>query len=79
MEKIPRMSRTMRRQPIRLGRRSGEPETALRFLAISRLGPGHRSPRVAAELTSPARRWCGLPTVSPPKESTASTTGVLRP
>ena len=50
MDKIPRMSRTMRRQLIRLGRRSGEPETALRFLAISRLGLGHRTPRVAAEL-----------------------------
>lgn len=50
MDKIPRMSRTMRRHLIVLGRRSGEPATALRFHAISRLGLGRSSPQVAAEL-----------------------------
>lgn len=50
MAKIPRMSRTMRRHIIRLGRRTGEPETALRFHAVSRLGLGRSSPQVATEL-----------------------------
>lgn len=51
MDRIPRMSRVMRRQLIRLGRRSGEPQTALRFHAVSRLGLGLRSPQVAEELS----------------------------
>ena len=50
MDKIPRMSRVLRRQLIRLGRRSGDPETALRFHAVSRLGLGHSSPKVAEDL-----------------------------
>jgi transposase len=48
--KIPRMGRHARRHLIRLGRRSGNPETAMRFLVIARLALGHRSPRVAREL-----------------------------
>lgn len=40
----------MRRHLIQLGRRSGDPATALRFLAVARLGLGHKSPRVAADL-----------------------------
>ena len=50
MDKIPRMNRAMRRQLIGLGRRSGEPATALRFHAVSRLGLGRSSPQVAEEL-----------------------------
>lgn len=48
--KIPRMSRRTRRQLIQLGRRSGDPATALRFLAVAKLGLGYSSPRVATEL-----------------------------
>ena len=40
----------MRRRLIRLGRRTGDPETALRFHAVSRLGLGRSSPQVAQEL-----------------------------
>ena len=40
----------MRRHLIQLGRRSGDPATAMRFLAIARLGLGHRTPRVASDL-----------------------------
>ena len=40
--KIPRMSRVERRQLIRLGRRSGDPYTALRFQAVARLGLGQQ-------------------------------------
>jgi transposase len=50
MDKIPRMSRVVRRHLIRLGRRSGEPHTALRFHIVSRLGLGLNSPQVAVEL-----------------------------
>lgn len=50
MTKIPRMNRVMRRQLIQLGRRSGEPATALRFHAVSRLALGRSSPQVAEEL-----------------------------
>lgn len=50
MSKIPRMSRSQRRYLIRLGRQSGEPETALRFHALSRLGLGLSSSQVATEL-----------------------------
>ena len=38
------------RQLIRLGRRSDDPYTALRFQAVARLGTGSSSPQVAAEL-----------------------------
>ncbi len=48
--KVPRMSRVERRQLIRLGRRSDDPYTALRFQAVARLGTGSSTPRVAAEL-----------------------------
>lgn len=49
MDKIPRMSRAMRRHLTSLGRRSGDPQTAVRFHIVSRLGAGLRSPRVAEE------------------------------
>jgi len=48
--KIARMSRPERRQLIRLGRRSGDPYTALRFQAVARLGLGRSTTEVAAEL-----------------------------
>ena len=48
--KVPRMSRAERRQLIRLGRRSDDPYTALRFQAVARLGTGSSTPQVAAEL-----------------------------
>jgi len=50
VDKIPRMSRPMRRQLIKIGRRSGDPDTAMRFHAVARLGLGHSSPRVANDL-----------------------------
>ena len=50
MDKIPRMSRVERRQLVRLGRRSGDPATAVRFHVIARLGRGERSPEVAEGL-----------------------------
>ncbi len=50
MENIPRMSRNARRLLTRLGRASGDPATALRFLAVSRLAAGRSSPQVATEL-----------------------------
>lgn len=50
MDKIPRMSRNMRKQLLRVGRRSGDPATALRFHIVARLGRGDRSPAVAEAL-----------------------------
>ena len=50
MDKIPRMSRVTRRHLIALGRRSGEPGTAMRFHIVSRLGLGRSSPQVAEDL-----------------------------
>jgi len=50
VDKIPRMSRNMRRQLVRTGRRSGDPATALRFHIVARLGRGDRSPAVAEAL-----------------------------
>jgi len=44
------MNRGRRRYLIGLGRRSGDPHTALRFLAVARLGLGHSSGRVAADI-----------------------------
>lgn len=44
------MSRPVRRYLIQLGRRSGDPATAMRFLAVARLGLGHRTPRVSRDL-----------------------------
>ena len=48
--KIPRMSRLERRQLVRLGRRSRDPYTCLRFQAVARLGTGRSTPQVATEL-----------------------------
>jgi transposase len=48
--KIPRMSRVERRCLIGMGRRSGDPYTALRFQAVARLATGRSSPQVACEL-----------------------------
>lgn len=50
MRKIPRMNRVRRRFLIRLGRRSGDPDTTLRFLAVARLGLGRSSVQVANDL-----------------------------
>ena len=50
MTNIPRMGLLKRRQLMRRGRESGDPATALRFLAVARLGLGHKSPRVATNL-----------------------------
>lgn len=50
MGKVPRMNRARRRYVINLGRRSGDPQTALRFLAVARLGLGHSSVRVANDI-----------------------------
>ena len=47
---VPLMSRAERRRLIRLGRKSREPYTALRFQAVARLAAGRTSPQVAAEL-----------------------------
>lgn len=47
---IARMSRAERRYMIRLGRRSGEPETALRFHAVARLAMGRSTVEVANDL-----------------------------
>lgn len=48
--KIPRMGLLKRRHLLWLGRRSGDPATALRFLVVVRLALGHKSPRVANDL-----------------------------
>lgn len=50
MGMIPRMGRNDRRLLARLGRRSGDPATALRFLAVARLAAGGGSTQVAAAL-----------------------------
>ncbi len=50
MDKIPRMSRVMRRHLIAVGRRSGDLQTAVRFHIVSRLGLGRSSPQVAQDL-----------------------------
>lgn len=50
MCKIPPMSLLKRRQLIHLGRKSGDPATALRFLAVVRLSLGHSSVRVARSI-----------------------------
>jgi transposase len=44
------MSRVERRQLVRLGRRSNDPYTVLRFQAVAGLGAGRTTPQVAAEL-----------------------------
>jgi transposase len=48
--KVARMSRVERRQLIRLGRRSHDPYTSLRFQAVAKLGAGRSTPQVAVEL-----------------------------
>ncbi len=50
MDKIPRMSRVERRQLVRHGRCTGDPETAVRFHIIARLARGESSPQVADAL-----------------------------
>lgn len=50
MAKIPRMDRVERRMLIRLGRRSGDPDTLVRFQAVAGLAAGRSTVRVAEEL-----------------------------
>lgn len=50
MEKIPRMSRVVRRSLITIGRKSGDPHTAVRFHVLSQLGLGLSSPQVSTQL-----------------------------
>lgn len=50
VHKIPRMGLLKRRQLIALGRKSDDPATALRFLAVVRLGLGHSTVRVSRDL-----------------------------
>lgn len=50
MDIVPRLSRILRRHLLHLGRKSGDPATALRFHAAARLGLGKTSPEVAEEL-----------------------------
>jgi transposase len=47
---VPRMSRPERRHLLELGRKSGDPETALRFHIVARLGLRKTSPEVSEEL-----------------------------
>ena len=50
MDIVPRMRRPERRELVDLGRKSGDPATALRFHIIAVLGLGKSSPEVAEEL-----------------------------
>ena len=50
MENVPRMSRVRRRHLMQLGRKSGDPDTMLRFVAVAQLGLGKKSPEVARDL-----------------------------
>ena len=50
MHKIPRMSRVERRNLIRLGRRSADPDTAMRFLTVAQLASGRSGRQVARGL-----------------------------
>jgi len=50
VDKIPPIGFLKRRHLLGLGRKSGDPATALRFLAVARLGLGHSSVRVARDL-----------------------------
>lgn len=50
MHSIPKMARPRRRELIRLGRKSRDPATALRFLMIAKLGTGLSRNRVATDL-----------------------------
>jgi transposase len=50
MHKVPRMARVERRMLIRLGRRSGDPDTAIRFLIVAQLASGRSGCQVARGL-----------------------------
>jgi transposase len=50
MAKIPRMDRVERRLLVREGRRSGDPDTALRFQAVAGLAAGRSTVRVSEDL-----------------------------
>lgn len=50
MHKVPRMSRVERRFLKKIGRRSGNPDTATRFLIIALLGSGHSGCQVSRDL-----------------------------
>ena len=50
MHKIPPMGLLERRHLINLGRKTGDPATALRFLAVARLALGHSTVRVATSI-----------------------------
>jgi transposase len=50
MHTIPKMSRVERRLLMRIGRRSGDPDTATRFLIVALLGKGHSGRRVSFDL-----------------------------
>ena len=50
MQKVPRMNRKARRDLVRLGRRSGDTATTLRFLIVARLAAGRSGRQVAESL-----------------------------
>lgn len=50
MQKIPRMNREARRDFVRIGRRSGDPATTLRFLVVAGLAAGRSGREVAESL-----------------------------
>ncbi len=50
MDKIPRLTRVERRILIRIGRASGDPETAVRFMAFAQLTAGQSTVQVAVHL-----------------------------
>ena len=50
MDIIPRIGLPQRRDLLQMGRKSGDPATALRFLIVARLGLCKTSPEVATEL-----------------------------
>jgi transposase len=50
MHKVPMMNRVERKILIRLGRGSGDPDTAMRFLTVSHLAAGRSGRQVAREL-----------------------------
>ena len=50
MDIVPRIGRPERRDLLQMGRKCGDPATALRFLIVARLGLRKTSPEVASEL-----------------------------
>lgn len=50
MANIPRMPRVQRRRLVREGRRSGDPDVAVRFQIVAELGVGHSHRKVASQL-----------------------------